>query len=46
MKRFRDLHFLASFSLNINLNDVGVLRLIPVSLTESLKAELPVKKRK
>lgn len=46
MKRFRDLHFLASFSLNINLNDVGVLRLIPVSLTESLKVELPVKKSK
>lgn len=44
MKRFRDLHFLASFSLNINLNDVGVLRFIPIPLSKSWKAELPVKK--
>ena len=47
MKKFRYFQMnLTSFSLNIHPNNIGVLRLIPISLTESLKAELPVKKSK
>lgn len=47
MKKFRYLQMnLTSFSLNIHPNNIGVLRLIPISLTENLKAELPVKKSK